>query len=375
MAVQELIKNKKYKIDVPIGYSGNKRIRHTETFYGGKKDAVLRENELKLQFKNNTYVKKNKMTVEDLLNEWLASKKNDIELKTYKTYELWCNKIISSIGNIKIKDLNVKILENYYNSLKSASPLSDKSIQDIYTIMSMALNKAIKWGYVLNNPNMLIEKPKIRKRQIQCYSPKEVELLIDVIKNEPLKYQAIIMLALDSGCRRGELTGLTWDDIDFEKSLIHINKTTQYLPDYGIFEKGTKSETSNRNIYITDTTINVLRKYRISQNEKKLLLGEKWGNSKRVFTTEAGADMHPDTPSKILEKIIKKYNLKRITFHGLRHTSVSLQIAGGTQIQIISKRAGHSDVSFTHKTYSHFFDEEFIDVADKIDNFLQLKTI
>lgn len=58
MAVQEIIKNKKYKIDIPIGYNRNKRIRHIETFYGGKKEAVLRENELKLQMKNNTYVEK-----------------------------------------------------------------------------------------------------------------------------------------------------------------------------------------------------------------------------------------------------------------------------------------------------------------------------
>ena len=61
MAVKEIIRNKKYKIDVPLGYNGNKRIRHTETFYGGKKDAVIRENELKLSIKNRTYINKNKM--------------------------------------------------------------------------------------------------------------------------------------------------------------------------------------------------------------------------------------------------------------------------------------------------------------------------
>lgn len=315
MAVKELIKNKKYKIEIAIGYNGNKRIRHYETFLGGKKEAVLRENELKLQLKNNTYVKKNKMTFEDLLNEWLESKKNDIELKTYNSYKLWSNKIISAIGNTKLKDLNVKVLEDFYNNLKSASTLSDKSIREIYTTVSMALNKAIVWGYIINNPNTLIEKPKVKKKEIQCYSPEEVDILINVLKNEPLKYQALIMLALDSGCRRGELTGLTWNDIDFDNSLITINKTTQYLPNYGIYEKGTKSETSNRKIYITDTTKRILKKYHVYQNEKRLLLGEKWQNSNRVFTTEYGADIHPDTPSKILDKIIKKYNLKRISFH------------------------------------------------------------
>lgn len=370
MAVQEIIKNKKYKIDIPIGYSGTKRIRHIETFLGGKKEAVLRENELKLQLRNNTYIKKNKMTIEDLMNEWLKSKKSEIELKTYKSYELWSNKVINSIGSVKLKDLNVKILEDFYNDLRTNTTLAPKSIQEIYTTISMALNKAIKWGYIINNPNLLIDKPKVKQKEIQCYSPEEAETLIKVLKNEPLKYQAIIMLALDSGARRGEITGLTWNDIDFNKSLININKTTQYLPGYGIFEKSTKSETSNRVIYITDTTKQILKKFQFEQYQKRMLLGDKWENSNRVFTTDYGAEMHPDTPSKILEKIIKKYNLKRISFHGLRHTSISLQISSGVQSQIVSKRAGHSSVTITDKIYSHFFENEFKDVANRMNEFL-----
>lgn len=113
----------------------------------------------------------------------------------------------------------------------------------------------------------------------------------------------------------GEITGLTWNDVDFDKSLIVINKTTQYLPNHGIYEKSTKSETSNRIIYIANSTKQILKKYQSEQFEKRILLGSKWQNSNRIFTTDYGADMHPDTPSKILEKLIKKYNLKRITFH------------------------------------------------------------
>lgn len=372
MAVQELIKNKKYKIDIPLGYSGTKRIRHIETFYGGKREAVLRENELKLQLKNNTYIKKNKLTMKELLDEWLESKKNEIEIKTYNAYKLWSTKIIDSIGNVKVKEINVKMLEEFYNELKTSTSLSQKSIQDVYTTISMALNKAVKWGYISNNPNLLIDKPKVKKQEIQCYSPEEVEQFLELLKNEPLKYQAIITLAIDSGCRRGEITGLTWDDVDFEHSLININKTTQYAPSYGIYEKSTKSETSNRIIYIANSTKQILKKYQAEQFEKRMLLGSRWENSKRVFTTEYGADMHPDTPSKILEKLIKKYNFKRITFHGLRHTSISLQISSGIQSQIISKRAGHSSVAVTDKIYSHFFENEFKDVANKMDSFLQV---
>lgn len=373
MAVQELVKNKKYKIDIPLGYNGTKRIRHTETFYGGKKEAVLRENELKLSIKNNTYVNKNKITVEQLLAEWLEYSKTVWSPKTYVSNKHWVDNINKSIGHIHLKDLNVKLLEDFYTELRTNTDYSDKTIQHHYTIISTALNKAVIWGYILNNPNIRIEKPKVKKKEIECYSPEEVEQLVNVLQEECIKYQALIMLALDSGARRGEITGLEWEDIDFNKSTIRINKTTQYLKEYGIFEKDTKTATSNRTIYISKTTLDLLKKYQKQQLENKMRLSNKWQNSKRVFTTDYGADMHPDTPSQILERIINKHNLKRITFHGLRHTSISLQISSGIQAQIISKRAGHSNVTVTHNTYSHFFENEFQDVANKMEELLTIK--
>lgn len=373
MAVQELIKNKKYKIDIPIGYNGSKRIRHIEIFYGGKKEAVLQENKIKLSIKNNTYINKSKITMKELIEEWLEHSKNIWSPKTYISNKHWCDNIIKSLGHIHLQDLNVKLLEDFYNELRNNTTYSDKTIQHHYTIISTALNKAIVWGYIITNPNNRIEKPKIRKKEIECYSPEEVSKLIDVLQNEPLKYQALIMLALDSGARRGEITGLTWKDIDFKNCTMNINKSTQYTKELGIFEKDTKTPTSNRLIYLSQTTLNVLSQYQKEQLKKKMKLGSKWGNSKRIFTTEYGTDMHPDTPSQILERIINKYQLKRITFHGLRHTCISLQISSGIQAQIISKRAGHSNVTVTHNTYSHFFDNEFKEIANTMDNFLQAK--
>lgn len=382
MAVQELIKNKKYKIDIPIGYNGKRRIRHIETFYGGKKEAVLRENEIKLQINNNTYVRKNTMTMQELIDEWLKSKKGNIGIKTYQEYERYCKNIGHCIGHIKVKDLNVKILEDFYNELKihkvkrkDELGYSEKTIKHHYTLVSEILNTSIKWGYLYNNPNQNVTPIKVHKKEVTCYSSEEVQKLIDVLQNEPIKYQAVIMLALDSGCRRGELTGLTWNDVDFEKGTININKATQYVSGYGTFEKSTKSDTSNRIVYITPTTIQILQKYKLEQDKQKLLLGNKWLGSERVFTTDYGEDMHPDRPYKILKQIIKKYGLKDITFHGLRHTSISLQISSGIQTQIISKRAGHSNISITHSIYSHFFDNGFKEVANKMDTFLQSKSI
>lgn len=388
MSIKELGKNK-YKIEVVIGYNGAKKIRHYETFCGKKSDAKLRDSEIKAQVKAHTFVKNNKKTVRDLMNEYLNYNKDNWAPKTYVSNVNWINNINKSIGHVHLQDLNVKILENFYSELKNLTKevvdketkqkkvvpkYSDKTIQHHYVLINGALNKAIQWDYINYNVNQKIEKPKVRKKIIECYDKNDIQNLIKVLEKKPIKYKAIIILAIDSGIRRGELTGLTWEDIDFEKKSIKINKTTQYIKGLGIFEKPTKSENSDRIIYITDKTINLLKQYRKEQLTKKMKLGDKWGNSKRVFTTDYGFDMHPDTPSQIFRKVIKKYELKKIAFHGLRHSSASLLIREGVQHQIISRRLGHSSVNFTDKIYSHIFDEELIEVANRIDSVFDTKT-
>lgn len=339
MAVREIIKNKKYKIEFFIGRNGNKKIMHYEIVYGGKKEAVLRENQIKLELKNHTFVKNNSLTITELMTEYRNYNQDRWTPSTKEANKYRIDNIINRIGHIKLQNINVKILEEFYRYLRNNKKYSEQSILHHYNIINGALKKAIQWGYITINENSKIEKPKVRKKEIECYSPEEVTELIQVLKKESLKYQAVILLALDSGIRRGELTGLTWEDVDFNNGVINVNKVTQYTKERGIFEKETKTPTSDRKIYISNTTLNILKKFKKEQMENKIKLGDKWGNSKRIFTTEFGYDMHPDTPTKILKKVIKKYNLKRITFHALRHTSISLMISKGIQVQVISKKA------------------------------------
>ena len=372
MAIREVEKNKKYRIEVAIGYNGNKRIRHYETFNGGKKEALLRENQIKLEIANNTYIKKNDITTKDYFKEWIKFQKEKWSPKTYVSNLHWCDIIIKSIGHIKLKNINVKVLEEFYNKLRNETTYSDKTIQHFYTLISSALNKAVDWEYLTKNPNKKIEKPKVKKKEKNFYNREEIQQLLEALQQEPLKYQAIILLALDSGARRGEITGLTWQDVDFKNSTININKATQYTKELGIFEKSTKSETSNRVVYISESTLKILKKYQIEQLEKKMQLGNKWQGSERVFTSELGGEMHPDTPSLIFKKIIKKHNLKEICFHELRHTSISLLISLGIPLQQISRRAGHSNITITDEIYSHIFEEDKIQIANKVNNILAI---
>ena len=371
MAIKKLDK-KKCKLIVEKGRDINgKRIRVTETFIGLKSEAETRLVQMKIEIKGGNYIQKKNLTINTYFNEWLKIKEKEVSPKTYSTYKLYTKNILQYLGHIELININVKLLKDFYAKLAEEKEISQTTIRHHYSILNTALNEAIILGYINNNPNQKIKKPKASTiKQKKCYSADEVSILLSNLKNENLKYQAIIYLALDSGCRRGELTGLTWEDINFNENTININKATQYLSGKGIFEKSTKSDTSNRKVYISETTANILKQYKHEQLMMKFKLGSKWKNSKRVFTTDDGDDIHPDTPSKIFYKIIKKYNLPKISFHGLRHTSISLLIQKGIQPQIISKKAGHSSISVTHDIYSHFFDNEFKETANVMNEIL-----
>jgi len=159
MSVRELVKNKKYKIELFIGRNGSKKIMHYEIIHGGKKEAELRESELKLQIKNHTFIKNTKKTVKDLMNEYLEFNKDKWSPKTYVSNFHWIkDNINKSIGHIHLQDLNVKILEGFYKELKKCTKevinketkkiekvpkYSDKTLQHHYVLINGALNKAI----------------------------------------------------------------------------------------------------------------------------------------------------------------------------------------------------------------------------------------
>lgn len=216
-------KNQKYKIEVVLGYNGKKRIRYLETFYGKKSEAKTREFELGKLLKNGTIFQKKNYTFKNLAQEYYDYKIDIVEKKTFINYDYRLKHAMDKIGYVKLQNLNVKILENFYQYLrhtyispKTKAPLSTTTIRSYYDIINNMLEYAVKVGYIVENPNAKIDKPKKAKTDIPYYTPEEVEKLVSVLQLEPIKYQAIILLALDLVCRRGELTGLTWADVDFE---------------------------------------------------------------------------------------------------------------------------------------------------------------
>lgn len=376
MAITKRNQNK-WLIQIITGYTIDengikKQKKYSETFYGKKSDARIRENKLKAKVKKGTFFDNERITFNDLIDKWyIEIAEPTLQIKTVDEYKKLLVLIRDELGFYKLTELRSIHLLEFYNKLRSRQKkLSESTILHYYTLINRILNIGVRWDFINKNVNSQIDRPKPMKQQATYYDKNEVNQLLQCLQNESLKYQVVIKLAIDSGCRRGELTGLEWSDVDFNNYTININKTTQFTS-VGVIEKSCpKSSSSIRIVSIMPETIDLLRKYKHEQEILKQKLGNKWINSNKVLINNYGDKMHPDTPSKILKKIIDKYNLPKMKFHGLRHTSASLLIASNVHTKVISKRLGHSSTNITDTIYCHVFDKLDKEAITKMSDYL-----
>lgn len=365
----------KWYIEVTINYdSKGKRNQINEMFYGKKSDAKIRESELKNKVKKGIIINSNDLTFNEFIDKYRKEYMNYLAPKTIEVNEVLLVRIKDKLGHLKLKDIKPLHLVEFYNFLRAIrkpKELSENTVLHYYVLVNRMLEIAIKWGLLEMNPNRNTDRPKIVKKELKVYNKEMTFKLFEFIEKECLKYKVLIYLAIDTGARRGELTGLEWEDIDFKNNTVHINKVTQSLKGQIIKKPYPKNNTSTRTITVSKETTKLLEEYNEEQNNEKTLLGSKWENSNKVFVNETGGLMHPDTPSKIFYKITKKYGLPHLKFHGLRHLSASLLITQGIHMKVISKRLGHASCLTTDMIYSHIdttLDKEVANVFNDLFN-------
>ena len=179
------------------------------------------------------------------------------------------------------------------------------------------------------------------------------------VEAEPsrIKWKTILHLVLITGARRGEILGLKWDRVDFDKNRIFICNNILYSPDRGIYEDTPKTSTSTRYITLPADTMRLLRQYRFWQAEERLRKGEYYQYQGFVFAQDNGDPMHPDSVTDWMNKFSKRNNLPHINPHAFRHTMASMLYFNGVDSVSISKRLGHAQVSTTANIYAHVMEE------------------
>lgn len=240
---------------------------------------------------------------------------------------------------------------------EGSGTLSAKTILEHHRLIHTVLDQAMKEGIIASNPADRVMLPKAEKKEVNYFQPETVTAIRDALELEPIKWRTLTHMLLITGARRGEILGLKWDNVDFERSRIYICNNILYSPERGIYEDTPKTERSKRYISIPSETVQLLRQYQLWQFEERLRLGEYFDYQGFVFSQDSGKPMHPDSVTGWLDKFAKRHNLPHINPHAFRHTMASMLYFNGVDSVSISARLGHAQVSTTANIYAHVMEQ------------------
>ncbi len=302
-----------------------------------------------------------KITVGEYLERWLPTRKQPLASSTFSSYERNIRlHVVPYIGSIPLQQLAPEDLDDLYAHLlsngrhnKGGGPLSPKTVRLVHSVIHKALADAHRKGSVSRNVAEIADPPKISTRarpKMTVWNADELRRFFDLIDGHHL-YTAFYVKA-NTGMRRGEVLGLTWQSIDFDNARLSVTQTVT-APDYELMVSDVKTRYSLRTIDLDRRTVAVLRAWRTRQLEEHMRYGIRTDDSGFVFAKPDGDPFHPDYFSQSFERLVAKMDLPTIRLHDLRHTHATLLIQTGVPVKVVSERLGHSSPAFTMTVYQH----------------------
>lgn len=287
-------------------------------------------------------------------------------------------KILPELGHLKIGQITTNRITMFLNDVsikkdkETGKPLKPKQyykdsyVQAIYSSLFRIFNVAISNGWIKDNPCNNAIKP--RKNRTAKKKPLEIEQIKDILNktNEYTTYNAIIQFQIYTGMRIGETLALTWDDIDFKKREININKTVNFIKTDFIVGPP-KTENSYRTLGMNNAIYHLLKLTKKEQNVRKRELKNLYEDHNLVFSQVTGNYIYRTEINNRLNTIKKGTDYEYITVHFLRHANATLLLNNGVDLKIVSAHLGHNDIKTTANIYADVLKSQQQKVAQIIE--------
>jgi len=321
----------------------------------------------------------------DFCTQYLEISENMLAPSTKMLYKKVIETIIiPSLGHMKLKDIKPIHVQKFIQMLSGEGVRTDgkgeklcpATIRRYFTVLKSIMARAYRLDLIEKNPTNTakLDIPSIEEPKIEIFSHEEVIQMLSCLEKEPLMFQVFIQLAIVTGCRRGELVAIRWENIDFDTNTINILLSNYKIKGEEIKSKTPKTKSSIREIVIPEYITDLLRSYREQQEQEKINLGDRWIEGGWVFTQWNGEPMNPHTPTRQFTKFLKRNNIPHRKLHALRHTSATLLLSNGTNIKTVASRLGHMQLSTTNR-YVHALRDADEAAAETFKNLLNKEQI
>ncbi len=323
------------------------------TLYGKTRQAVAAKLSKALSNREGGLIyDAGKQTVGEYLDRWLSDSVRDtVRQRTYARYESIVRvHLIPAIGRVKLKALTPAHVRGLYRA-KLDTGLAPRSVLHIHRTLSKALKQATDDGLIPRNVAGLVKPPQPRGEEIRPLDREQVRALFEAAGESGDRLEALYVVAVTTGMRRGELQGLRWEDVDLEAGALQVRRTLSEPKGGWIFEAPKSGK--GRRIRLTRKATAALRDHRGRQLEERMERGTLWQDHGLVFPSTVGSPLLGGNLNRAFKATLRRAGLPEIRFHDLRHTCATLLLRQGVNPKYVQELLGHADISLTLNVYSH----------------------
>ena len=313
---------------------------------------------------------------ETFAGEWFRDYA-ELKLKrnTICSYHSIKKRIYAALGHIRIDKITPLDIQRFVSSLV-ADGLATSNVKRHVRLVSVILSYAVRKRILTYNPCSTVDYPKAPEQERDFYTVEEVRHLLELLRNEGEEAKPFAMfftLAAYTGCRRGELSGLEWKDVDFDNDTITIARAyyyDTYRREY--FTDTPKTKKSRRSLKLPTKVMETLKEFKAWQDKQREICGDSWVETDRLFTQWNGEPMRTKKPAEYLAKLSERTGIRRVNIHSFRHFHASALINSGIDVVTVQTALGHSTAAITLSIYSHAFNSAQTRAMEAIANVINL---
>ncbi len=379
------LKNDSYKLTVSMGYDANGKQKNFSKIIKATSQRAAKKawEQFAMELHGDVPATEGQLTLHQFFGYYITHyaeryvEENTIQYDTYLF-----RRIDKYLGQFTLQQLRpfhvMDLIERISNEGKKK--LSPNTVQKHYAFLHAMLEKAVQWQFINDNPASHIDKPKRIKPKMDILDTEECRAIIEALKDEDSKHQALVSLTIYTGMRRGEIFGLQWKHINLDEKVVSVEQECQYNVGIGNHIVPRTKGGSARKVSIPDAVCDLLKEHRKEvQHRKNILQGRnEWKgaeniNDDYVFCSYDGRLGYADQFNAWLDRFTEKHGFRRITPHTFRHMVVSYLYYAGVDLQTIAGKVGHANTQTTQTIYSHLLHSSEHQTADILQNLLSKK--